>query len=208
MKRLISAIVFLFAISVGVASNSLWSLYRQRDTRRVLTHPVRPVASVRRAQPVPVVQLSNINLAQIGAIAPKGRVQDRDYNELPVVEQLITHGKESVPYLINKLEDETRVKGHVMDFWFDVRVGDVALVILTDFFTDSTWQRATIPGATWDEFLGRGEDDKLTSEQVLRRYIARHGRRKIRQRWQQMWGEYKDKVHWDENERCFKVARP
>jgi hypothetical protein len=155
-----------------------------------------------------VVQLSEINLAEIGAIAPKGRVQDKEYNQLPVIEELISHGKESIPYLIGKLEDETRAKGHVLDFWSDVRVGDVAFLILTDFFTDSTWQRATIPYATWDEFLGRGKDKNLTSEQVLRRYLARHGRRNIRQRWQQMWEEYKDKVYWDEGGRCFEVATP
>lgn len=158
------------------------------------------------ASPAPVIQLSEINLAEIGFIAPKGRVQDREYNQLPVVEQLISRGKESIPYLIGKLGDETKVKGPVMEFWSDMRVGDVALIILTDFFTDSTWERGTIPGATWDEFLGRGKDKDLTAEQLLRRYIARHGRRGIRERWQRIWEENKDKIFWDEGERCFKVA--
>lgn len=34
MKRIISAIVILLAFSIGVASNSLWSLVRHWDTRR------------------------------------------------------------------------------------------------------------------------------------------------------------------------------
>jgi len=34
MTRIISAIVFVLAISIGLASNSLWSLFRHWDTRR------------------------------------------------------------------------------------------------------------------------------------------------------------------------------
>ena len=34
MKRIISAVVILLAFSIGVASNSLWSLFRHWDTRR------------------------------------------------------------------------------------------------------------------------------------------------------------------------------
>lgn len=186
---------FLLASCAGSHSG------RIRDT-------VPPALTTALASPEPVVQLSEINLAKIGALAPKGRVQDRDYNQLPVVEQLILHGKESIPFLIGKLEDETRAEGHIMDYWSDVRVGDVAFVILTDFFTDSTWQRATIPDGGWDEFLGRGKDKNLPAEQLLRRYIARHGRRSIRQRWQQMWEQYKDKVYWDVDEKCFEMAAP
>ncbi len=63
----------------------------------------------------------------MGRIAPKSRVQDRDYNQLPVVEQLIAHGKESIPFLISKLDDETKIVGHVIDYWNQVYVGDVAL---------------------------------------------------------------------------------
>jgi hypothetical protein len=47
-------------------------------------------------QDLPTVPLSQINLSKIGAIAGKGRVQDRDYNNLPVVENLIAHGREAV----------------------------------------------------------------------------------------------------------------
>jgi hypothetical protein len=151
-----------------------------------------------------LLRLTEINLAAIGRIAPKGRVQDADYNHLPVVEQLIAHGKQSIPYLISKLDDETKIQGHVMDYWNDVRVGDVAFIILTDFFTDHTWQNTTIPGVDWDEFLERGGNKDITAEQVLRNYISSHGRSKIKSRWQQIWDKYRDKVEWDQTERCFK----
>src|SRR5688500_7495724 len=101
------------------------------------------------------VPVSDISLASIGSIAPKGRVQDGEYNDLAVVKRLIQQGKEAIPYLISKLDDETRIEGHVMDYWSEVRVADVALIILTDFFTDSSWQNTTVPGVGWDELLER-----------------------------------------------------
>jgi hypothetical protein len=92
---------------------------------------------------VSAAPLSEIDLTNIGPIAPKGRVQDTEYNHLPVVENLIAHGNEAIPFLIAKLDDETKIRGHVFDYWSDVRVGDVAFIILTDFFTDPTWQKTT-----------------------------------------------------------------
>ena len=147
--------------------------------------------------------LTEIDLATIGAIAPKGRVQDAEYNQLPLVDQLIARGRESIPYLISKLDDETKIEGHVVDYWDEVRVADVALIILTDFFTDHSGQNTTIPGVGWDQFLERGGNTDLTSEQVLRNYISKHGRSKIKQRWQQIWEKYRDKIEWDETERGF-----
>ena len=153
---------------------------------------------------VSIVPLSEINLAAIGSIAPKGRVQDRDYNDLPIITSLIAHRNESIPYLISKLEDETKIEGHTIDYWYEVRVGDVALIILTNFFKDSS-QNATIPGVSWDEFLARGAKRDLTGEQVLRNFISKHGRREIRNRWQEIWREYQQRLFWDETERCFRL---
>ncbi|HEY0098446.1 MAG TPA: hypothetical protein VGB76_05785 [Pyrinomonadaceae bacterium] len=153
--------------------------------------------------PAPQTRLSEINLAAIGRIAPKGRVQDREYNQLPVVEQLLAQGRESVPYLINRLEDETKIEARVLDYWSEVRVGDVALIILTDFFTDKSRQRTTIPGVGWDEFLGGGNDASLTGEDRLRHYIEVRGRKSIKERWQQAWEQHKKNIYWDNAERCF-----
>jgi hypothetical protein len=150
--------------------------------------------------------LTEIDLATVGAIAPKGRVQDAEYNHLPLVDQLIAHGRESIPYLISKLDDETKIEGYVVDFWNEVRVADVALIILTDFFTDHTWQNTTVPGVGWDQFLKRGANSSITAEQVLRNYISKHGRSKIKERWQQIWEKYRDQIGWDETERCFKPS--
>jgi hypothetical protein len=157
------------------------------------------------AAPSPQIQLSEINLAQIGHLTPKGRVQDKDYNELVVVEQLLAHGKESIPFLISKLEDETEIEGPVVDYWYKVHVGDVALIILCDFFLDRTWKSSTIAGMEWDEFLERRNDKHLTGEQLLRNYIERYGRKRIRERWQKVWDKYQQRIYWDDQERAFKV---
>ena len=155
---------------------------------------------------VSAVSLAQVDLLKIGHIAPKGRVQDLDYNQLPVVEELIAQGKDSVPYLISKLDDETKIDGPIVDYWSDVRVGDVALIVLTDFFTDSSWQRTTLAGVSWDEFLERRNRKSLTAEQVLRNYIAQHGRKKIQDRWKDTWAQYGNKLYWHEKERCFRLT--
>jgi len=167
--------------------------------------PVKTAAPEKLQSKDSTVPLSQIDLTKIGTVAPKGRVQDTDYQQLPVVENLITHGTEAVPFLIGKLDDETTIKDHVFDYWSDVRVGDVAFVLLTDFFTDPTWQKTTIPGVGYDTFLQRKRSSNVTGEQLLRNYIAKHGRHDITKRWRAIWARYKDHVYWDEKDRCFKL---
>jgi hypothetical protein len=119
------------------------------------------------AQPAPL----RVDLARIGQIAPKGRVQDKYYNpDLPVVAKLIEAGPRAIPFLVSKLEDKTPVKGHVIDFWLDVRVGDIAWIILCDFFTTADWQHSTI-NPRLDSII---EDQKLRLETVLFWQSRRH----------------------------------
>src|SRR6185295_11495780 len=46
--------------------------------------PVKIATPERMRRDLPTVPLSQIDLSKIGAVAPKGRVQDRDYNNLLV----------------------------------------------------------------------------------------------------------------------------
>ena len=172
---------------------------------RASTTTITAPSQAQRESSASVVALSDINLATIGPVSPKGRVQDQDYNDLAIVKSLIAHRNEAVPYLISKLDDETKIESHVVDHWYEVRVGDVALIILTDFFTDSGWRNTTIPGVSWNEFLERGSNRDLTGEQVLRNYISKHGRKEIRNRWEKIWSEYSDRLLWDEKDRSFRV---
>jgi hypothetical protein len=72
------------------------------------------------------------------------------------------------------------------------------------FLTDSSGQKTTIPGVGFDTFLQR-TNSKLTGEQLLRQYIAKHGRRAIADRWREIWRKYKERVYWDERDRCFRL---
>ncbi len=148
--------------------------------------------------------IDELDLAQIGHISSKGRVQDSEYNNLEIVTKLIERSTRSIPFLISKLEEEAKTMKPVMDFWSKTTVGDIALIILVDFFTDSTWKKATIDGVGWDEILERRTPD-LTAEDVLRNYIREHGRGAIRMKWEKVWRENKDRLDWDEIEKCFRI---
>lgn len=97
------------------------------------------------------------------------------------------------------------MKRQTIDFWYEVYVGDIALIILNDFFTKNDGITSTIPSFSWDEFLERGNDKDSTGEQILRNYIEKHGRTKIKERWQKMWKENKEDIYWDESKRCFMI---
>jgi hypothetical protein len=156
---------------------------------------------------LPKKDLSQIDLSKLERIAPKGRVQDKEYNQLPIIDDLIANGKDSIPFLIGKLDDETKINRHVLDYWYEVSIGDLALAILTDFFTDASWKNTTISGLGWDKFLERGDDKDSTGEAILRKYIKKHGRKKIKERWQKIWEQNKENIYWDESDRCFNVKQ-
>lgn len=156
---------------------------------------------------LPKKDLSQIDLSELERIAPKGRVQDKEYNQLPIIDDLIANEKDQIPYLIGKLDNETKIKHHVLDYWYEVSVGDVALVVLGDFFTDASWQNTTISDVGWDDFLERGEDKDSTGEAILRKYIKKHGRKKIKERWQKMWEQNKEYIYWDETDKCFRIKK-
>lgn len=147
--------------------------------------------------------LKEIDLTRIGHIAPKGRVQDKEFNQLEVVDQLLEHGAASIPFLIGKLEDETRIEGPVVDYWNQITVGDVALIILSDFSIDSKGKE-TIPEASWDRFLQRANQN-MSAPELMDRAIAKHGRRGLKAKWQKIWTAWEEKIFWDDKERCFYV---
>jgi len=150
-------------------------------------------------------QISSIDLAKIGHITSKGRVQDLEYNHLEVIDRLIAGGKESIPFLISQLESEKKVQGQVLDLWYKVTVGDLAFCLLMDFFTDPTWTKPTITGLTWEEFLEVEKGSDQAAEYKLRSYISKHGRRQIKAKWQRVWEQNQERLYWDENDRCFKL---
>jgi len=161
---------------------------------------------------LPKIDLSKIDLTEIKHIAPKGRAQDGglqdiEFNELPIVNDLLAHGKDSIPFLIGKLDDETEIDRSVISFWYKVYIGDIALIILSDFFTNDDGKTSTIQRFGWDDFLERGNDKDSMGEAILRNYIKKHGRKNIKARWQKVWDENKENIYWDETNKCFKIKK-
>ena len=171
------------------------------DRVSIVTDPTVTVSST----PKPPLEL--VDISKVPPLC-KSRFQEghsANGEPNPVAKELVANGKDSIPFLIAKLDDETEMDHRIVCFWYRQYVGDVALIILMDVFQDETEVNSTIPGFDWDSFLERGDDRNIMGEEVLRRYIRKHGRQKIKQRWQKMWDENKDKIFWDEKCYCFKL---
>ena len=143
-----------------------------------------------------------VDLRHIGHVESKWRVQDQPS---PVVEALIKAGPPAVTFLLSKLEDRTRIPGQgaVLDFWPRVEVGHVALVVLCDFFRRADGITPTVPGLTWDEILGR-HNQNPPAWSVYDSFVAQHGRSGIRRKVEQLLTPYSGTLVWDATERCFR----
>ena len=203
MKKVVLYILILFMVSCG-KTNQVITQQIAESTPKVIESTPKP-NDLQNPSKKNVVPLSKIDLSKIGHIAPKCRVQDKDLNQLKVVDDLIANGKDSIPFLISKLDDKTKINNYVMDFWGEIYVGDVAFIILTDFFSyDCDNPKGTINGISWNEFLGCNNPD-IPSQNCYVEYYEKYGRKTIKKRWQKIWEENKDKIYWDETDRCFKV---
>jgi hypothetical protein len=145
----------------------------------------------------------SVDLSKIGYLKSKGRVQDQNH---PVVKTLIKAGPSAIPFLVSKIEDQTLIQTQLMDYWPLMQVGDVALIILTDFFTTSDWTHTSIPGFSWDEILERKNKSTAAAWDLLHNFIAKHGRSGLRRRVEELLKPYHGDFYWDHKERCFMPA--
>ncbi|HUI93182.1 MAG TPA: hypothetical protein VLX68_13120 [Chitinivibrionales bacterium] len=151
-------------------------------------------------------QKLSIDLRKIGHISKEGRVQDKDKNpSLPVVDSLIAHGADAIPFLLVKLEDSTVIRGKVLDDWPRVRVGDVAWFILYDFFTDSH-MAATLPDPGLFAIVGSA-DQNQPGWKSWASLVKRCGRKGIRKAAEVILKPYEGKFLWNPAERCFIVTQ-
>jgi hypothetical protein len=170
------------------------------DYRRFMCHGLEELAMRLLIQP-------DLDLSQVPPLCPKGRVQDKEYNpDVYVVNELIKKGKEAIPLLISKLADDTDVNHQVMCFWPGNTIGDIALVILTDLTTDSSWRHHTIPGTSWDDLLEQKFDPNIPTWSVLHSYVREHGRQNIKEKWEIIWDRHKENIYWDDTQRCFNIS--
>lgn len=196
-----------FGISVTVVGIAIGLIGCQRTPQRLAGAVPQPEQTLPTARPRQSPKpLSEIDLTKIGPLAPKGRVQDKDYNESQVVDDLISNGRDAIPFLISKLDDRTVINYSVEDYWPRLRVGDLAFLILSDFSLDSTWTRETIPGTGWDEIFEATSDPNEPGSNYYYKQTRKHGRGWVKAKWEKIWATYKDRIVWDEKERCFKVA--
>jgi hypothetical protein len=148
-------------------------------------------------------QLLAIDLTQITYIAPKGRVQDKEENpKIDVVDYIITKGKDTLPELIQLLDDDTILEHCHVDYWRYVRIRDVALIILIDLFTDSKGN-STLPELSWSQMFASYKN--MTSEEKVWAYEETHGKGSIKKLWNKMWQEREGEIFWDPLENCFRL---
>jgi hypothetical protein len=185
-------------IAVGLIANACGTTRPVEPQKQTV---IRALASTEKK-----TTLAEIDLAKIGHIQAKGRVQDKDYQSLKVIDELLANGKDSIPYLISKLDDETVIHNQVMDFWPKITVGDLAFIILSDFSLDSTWTKKTIPGTSFDELFETKADPDVPFWEQLDSQFHKHSRLWIKAKWETIWTTYRERIIWDEQERCFKVA--
>ena len=149
-----------------------------------------------------------IDLTKIEHFPHKGRVQDQEGGEpQPIINALHNRKIDAIPLLIEMLDDESFVTNQAICYLARHPVGDVARVILTDFFTDATWTNSTLPGSSWNEMLESKPDPNrvIPTYYQLTDFKQEHGNKRIKQKWQQLWARYRDEIVWDDRERCFRL---
>ncbi len=131
----------------------------------------------------------------------KGRLQDKEYCESKVMDQIIARGKDAIPILISQLTDSHPARQPIYDYWDRMAVGDIAYFVLNDLFTDSDWKTFNLPGL---DQLRNGCQN--ASEECWRALVEKRGRRFIQSQWLAAWNLNKDRVYWDAQEHCFRIT--
>jgi len=146
---------------------------------------------------------SEMDLLDVGKLLPKGRIQD-NIND-PVVAGIVAKRRESIPFLIGRLTSEELYDHRVLDFWPEVREGDIALMFLSDLFTDPSGVKSYLPELCWDTVLGRSDDDTPAWE-LVDRYLETHSRAELQDLWQQAYVRHEKEIAWDEDRRFFVIS--
>jgi hypothetical protein len=133
----------------------------------------------------------------------KGRLQDKDYCESKMMDQILAQGKSAIPILISQLTDTQATNEPIYDYWNETTSGDISYFILTDLFTNASWTTFTMPGL---DALKSYCNKNIPAEACWRGFLKKHGRKYVQDQWLAAWDANKDRVYWDEKERCFRVS--
>lgn len=157
------------------------------------------------AQPGPLpakeIQLWRFDeLTAPGSCRAKGRLQDRNYCDSQVVNQILALGKEAIPFLISELTDDRKTKHSIYDLWTYTAAGDIANSFLFDLFTSPDW---TIPPMPELESLHM--ECTRPGEPCWRKFLHKNGRKFVQDQWRAAWEANKERIFWDETARCFRL---
>ena len=147
------------------------------------------------------------DLIDIKHICAKGRAQDKQYNpNSPVIDELIGSGSSSIPFLIERLKSKKAYGPGVLDFWPYVEERHVALIILTDFFLDSSWKKSTAPDMCFSSLLPvHKEYPHLAIWDIFYDHFSPDDWDSLIMKWNVFWDIYKDKIYWDSQDRFFRI---
>jgi len=146
---------------------------------------------------------SEIDVLDVGKLLPKGRIQDNTNDA--VVAGIVAKRRESIPFLIDRLTSERVYDHRVLDFWPRVREGDIALMFLSDLFTDPSGVMSSLPELCWDTVLGRSDDD-MPAWELVDSYLETHSRADLQALWRQAYVRYEKEISWDEDRRFFVIS--
>jgi hypothetical protein len=164
---------------------------------RITCVPSAQQSSVRKSDAYPLW-----NFDEIGhTCRAKGRLQDHDYCASHLMDRIIADGKKAIPILISQLRETRLTKEPIYDYWSLTTSGDIAYFILTDLFTDSDWKTFNMPGL---ESLNEKCDSY--AEDCWQRFLKKHGRRFVQDKWLAAWGKNRNRVYWEESARCFRLS--
>ena len=143
------------------------------------------------------------NLIAVTDMGFKGRAQDGNLQPQQIAKAIYKNPNDSVPKLIASLTDSRETKEPVIcPAASNTTVGDITLMILADMFLDSSWKKSTVPGASLDELIGPNPKNQDFMSH-LHDYVHKHGRLSLQRKWKQIWSANKDRITWDEEQRCF-----
>jgi hypothetical protein len=135
-----------------------------------------------------------------GSCRAIGRLQDKNYCDSQVVNQILALGKEAIPFLISELTDDRKTKHPIYDLWSYTAAGDIANSFLFDLFTSPDWRISPLP-----ELESLHMDCTHPGEPCWRKFLHKNGRKFVQDQWRAAWEANKERIYWDESARCFRL---
>lgn len=140
----------------------------------------------------------------IRRLPPKGRAQDAGSE---VVDRLLSSWTDAIPLLIDKLLSERPYEPPILDFWPAMTESDVALILLTDFFSGPGGE-SSFPELCWNRLVGRSDEPPVPAWILLEVRLRESGRAELRKTFLDVWHRHHQEIFLDENGRYLRLPFP